>query len=91
MPTEKDIEVEARLVGLEFLVAQLFRIHYAFMNFSDAQVADERRKMRLYGQRLSVTGTGDAAMADHITGEIVEHIDVVLQTVEDLRNAYPKP
>lgn len=91
MPTEKEIEIEARLVALEFLVGQLFRIHYDQLGFSDEQVADQRRKMRNFGSRmLSVEGASDPAMTDHMTAEINDHIEVILKGVEDFRKAFPR-
>lgn len=89
--SRKDIEIEARLVALEFLVGQLFRIHYDQMGFSDEQIADEHRKMRDFGSTmLSVEGAGDPAMTDHMTAEINDAIQVVLKGVEDYRKAFKR-
>jgi hypothetical protein len=88
MATPKEIEIEARLVALEFLVGQLFRIHYEQMGFSDEQISAEHEKMRTFGSRfLSVEGAGDPAMTDHMTAEINDAIQVVLQGIEDFRRA----
>lgn len=88
MAKQKEIEIEARLVALEFLVAQLFRIHYEQLGLSNEQVAREHTRMRTFGHGITVEGTDDPAMADHMSAEIAEHVQVVLKSVEELREYY---
>jgi hypothetical protein len=85
-----EIQLQARIAVLEYLLAQLFRTMYATSGLNMDQIKEQHRKVREI-LRLQTNPGYDAAMSDLITAEMEIALDHVLEMIEQLWQCYPKP
>ena len=85
----REIEFQARIAVLEYLVAQLFNMQYGAKGLTLDQIKEEHRKAKALMKRQINPGF-DAAQSDLITGEMEIALDDVLQMIEQIFERYSK-
>lgn len=80
LPTEQEIDLEARLVAIESLVTQIGVA--AVLTVSDADIKQAHDHVRQKLQDLTFPSKIDPALKDHFVALIAEHTDRLLGDIE---------
>jgi len=90
MTSKAELDVELRLMAIEYVLAQIGKIALLSSGISPEQA----KQMRENGRAAMLTETFpglDAAMGDHVGAELADRVEVLLNRIEILvADAYRK-
>jgi hypothetical protein len=90
MTSKAELDLELRLMAIEYVVAQLGKITLITAGITSEQAAQMRANGRTAMLKETFPGL-DAAMADHVGAELADRVEALLNRIETLvEEAYQK-
>jgi hypothetical protein len=81
MPTEQNMELEARLIAIESLLTHIGAA--ALVGVPETEVQQAHDRIRNYLKSVTFLAQGDPVMKDHFAALIEENVDALLTEIED--------
>lgn len=83
MATKEELDLELRLMAIEYVVAQIGKVAFCAAGLTPEHVKQFRRSGREKMMGETFPGV-DAAMADHVGAELADRVEALLGRIENL-------